>query len=116
MQYTRAAKSLCAVMAMLCIIAVACAGIAYKQKANGRPCLGITVCFFRLYIVSAAALHTSTVFQPKDGSARTACTTQRVEYPFPVQVTSVRTGSVTVGAIPVRITEQSPLRSSIFCL
>ena len=35
MQYTRAAKSLCAVMAMLCIIAVACAGIAYAVTDEG---------------------------------------------------------------------------------
>ena len=35
MQYTRAAKSLRAVMAMLCIIAVACAGIAYAVTDEG---------------------------------------------------------------------------------
>ena len=44
-------------------------------------------------------------------SFSTPCTTQRVLYPFPVQVDSVTTLSSTVGTTPVSITEPASAKS-----
>lgn len=47
----------------------------------------------------------------------TACTTQRVACPLPVQVESVRIWSFTVGTAPVRITDREmPSSMKVFLI